>query len=95
MTTDTIDILSNIRASAAGKNAAELAQLRKDIARHIRDLEPHLHGTEIMQRFGSTGGAQSAEHQAARIERHRAEVSYLDGLLAEMDPILAAQAAAQ
>ena len=98
MTTDTIDILSNIRASAAGKNAAELAQLRKDIARHIRDLEPHLHGTEITQRFGSGLGPdnpQSASQQAARLERHRAELQFLDELLGTLDPILAAQAAAQ
>ena len=91
------DILRNIKASAAGKSAAELAQLRRDIAAHIRDLEPHLHGTEITARFGQgqPHDPQSAEQQAARIERHRAELEYLDGLLAAVDPILAAQAAAQ
>ena len=90
----TTDILSNIKASAAGKSPAQIAQLRKDIAADIAGLAPHLKGTEILQRFGQgqPHDPQSAEQQAARIERHRAEIEYLDRLLADMDPILAAQA---
>ena len=91
----TTDILANIKASTAGKSPAAIAQLRKDIKAHIDALAPHLQGTEITQRFGADGGQMSAAEQAARIERHRAELQFLDELLGTLDPILAAQAAAQ
>lgn len=94
-TVDTSDALTRIKESVQGKSSAELLQLRRDLTRHVRDLEPHLQGTEITQRFGSTGGMQSHQQQAARIERHKAEIRYLDELLQAADPVLAAQAAAE
>jgi hypothetical protein len=97
-------MLNHIKESARGKSAAELAQLRKDIAEHIRGLEPfvaaeQLDGVgEMTARFGQGGvdaEPQGASNQVARLERHRAELAYLDELLRSADPILAAQAAAQ
>jgi hypothetical protein len=86
-----------IKESVDGKSPAEIAQMRKDIHAHIRGVEPHLMGGAIARRFGAHGGRdqpQTAEQQAARIERHKAEIAYLDELLESLDPVLAAQARA-
>lgn len=99
----TTDILSNIKASAAGKSAPELLTMRREIAAFIAGLEPYVTAEkngvgEVTRRFGQDGGSghpQSARQQAARLERHRAELEYLDQLLQFLDPVLAAQAAAQ
>jgi hypothetical protein len=91
----TTDILSNIKASTAGKSPAQLAQMRKDLDAHIRGLAPNL--TATASRFGHGGIAtdmQAADNQRARLARHRAEIAYLDKLLESLDPILAAQARA-
>lgn len=87
------DILANIKASAAGKSPAELAQMRRDIAAHVRGLEPHERGgwDEMVR----TRGQAHAEELAVRLSRHRAELEHLDALLQSLDPVLAAQAAAQ
>ncbi len=86
--------LNRIKESVKGKSPTELLQMRRDIAGHLRDLEPHLEGTEIAARFGTTGGMQSHEQQAARCRRHQAELAYLDSLLAA-DPAVLAQAQAE
>jgi hypothetical protein len=94
----TTDILKRIKESTAGKSPAELATMRREIAAYIRGLEPHVAAEqsggvgEMTRRFGQDGGPQSAEHQATRLERHRAEIEYLDGVLAALHPGLAAQA---
>ncbi len=104
-TVDTSDPrLDAIRQNAAGKSLAQILTMRLEIARYERELSRHVAAEnqagatgELTRRFGSTGDVtqpQSAQQQRARVERHRAEIAYLDSLLSA-DPVLLAQAQAE
>ena len=86
--------LDLIKAGIAGKSTPQIAQMRRDIAAHVRDLEPQLATPGTIAALTQRVGQEHAEREAVRLKRHRRELEYLDALLSSVDPILAAQAAA-
>lgn len=87
--------LSRIREAIVRKSPVEIVKMRREIAEQVHAIEPHFQGTptggivsELALRFGQA----HADREAARLERHRAELVFLDRVLESIDPILAAQA---
>lgn len=80
-------LLARIRESVRGKTPMELAALRIDIAKYVRDLELQFATSdlELAHRFGQ----EHADRERSRLERHRAELVFLDQLLESTDPVAA------
>jgi curved DNA-binding protein CbpA len=83
------DALNLIKRLIADKSRQQIIAIRADVAMHIRSLEGHSAGAK--GGFGPewTDVAHLTTEQA-RLQRHKHELAYLDGLLAlELDQLAA------
>lgn len=83
--------LVRIQESTKKDSPTQIAEKRRVIARYVRELTAHANGNEMLTRFGSDRVSENAQ----RLARHQAELVYLDQLLQSLDPVMAAQVAAE